>query len=75
MTRLNIMTILTADFYFWLFSCVLIIALLILLLINWLLKTISKPAEALKTQDFYHPGIQAKSSLHFHLCKCGYLWG
>ncbi|MCX2451850.1 hypothetical protein OQX61_11320 [Pedobacter sp. PLR] len=62
MTRLNIMTILTADFHFWLFSCLLIIALLLLLLINWLLKPISKPAEALKTQFFYHPVFGRKAA-------------
>ncbi len=44
MTRLYLMTILTEDSYFWLFGCSLIIILLILMLINWLLKTSSEPA-------------------------------
>ncbi|WP_316842314.1 hypothetical protein [Pedobacter gandavensis] len=40
MNRLNIMTILTADFYFWLFGGLLITALLSLILLNYLLKII-----------------------------------
>lgn len=47
MSRLNIMTLLTADFYFWLFSCLLIIALLLLILLTYILKVISSTAEPL----------------------------
>lgn len=43
MSRLNIMTQLTTDFYFWLSSCLLITALLFLIILTYLLKIISKP--------------------------------
>ncbi|WP_316822752.1 hypothetical protein [Pedobacter gandavensis] len=38
MNRLNIMTILTANSYFWLFSCLLLTILLMMILISYLLK-------------------------------------
>jgi hypothetical protein len=45
MIRLQIMTILTANPYFWIFSVLLIATVLLMVLIAYLLKIIHEPCE------------------------------